>query len=963
MDRRSRILEKIRKYADKLREDLSAFVEEREGLVKNLGIELKVEQDSARELMNRIQKSNEDLAEKASTADRIDKRLDTYDASLEELVRMTARVQENLNRIREESAFVDGAYKRVTEAKTALESLENNLETIEIRLRQDNIGALKTSSEEVIAEAKQTVSDLRAQAEVIERKVEEHRDAVDKTEQARAAALDRDMELVNNTLRTAVEQAGLKADRMEEAALEKLLAKATERIEKIKTAEEERIQGYQENAHKRVTEVQGLLKNLREEWKTEKQEWETREKAARDESRNNIAEFRNTAESTKNRLSAEIAGLVKQLSDHRENFDRTVSEYEALTLKAAEEMKQKALEAAAVKLDEYREAQNAEFKNLESLADDSHKLDAELRRYMQETISRVRDEFALYVSESARERQKTAAEFNAAAAALNAQMGEVDTELSRLKTTAYENVSEKLQGFENEFLLELEKRSLETKRQLEEWQAGLDNRLAGMNLEETEKRRLLEQDLTAGMRSELAAQNDKLLAELDKLKTEANAFEEGIRGRMNAADISLASYRDELDHGLGAAKEEAEAAIKAEISSLALATSGSFKTNQRDLEGKLREITEYTENRGREIQELLDQSRQSVVEQENRIGSVRSAIDDIHREAESKRDEILTRTSEQAKSLETGIREAERQIKEFFEQAKIIEHTDELKFELKRSIEDLRADMERLEQRRAETAQLENQFIKVRRLEDEVNAKMTRFLSEKHRIEQIDSDFNRLLLTSKAVEEKLKEVSASDDMLQQVQLQIRKIGESFTGAEEKFQRIEKKNQVLDTTNDGIDRNFKDLQESEKTIKKVNTELQRITDDIQSLRGSVENLAGQSEKARETADQMIVLDTALQGIEERITAMQKARDWIARAETRLDEINREILENLRLLGTVQKEKGRKTAAAADDQGAPPINTRESVIKLATKGWKVEEIAKSLKLSRSEVELILEISPRD
>ena len=972
MDKRSRILEKVRKYADKLREELSAFVDEREGTVKNLGIELKVEQEAAKELMNRIQKENEELAEKASIADRIDQRLNTYDASLEELVRMTARVQENLTRIRDESAFVDGAYRRVTEAKTAMEGLESSLESMEIRFKQDNLEALKNSSEEVVSGVRSVISDLQAQAESIENQIEEHRDDINKIieehrseagriEQSRTESLNRDMETVNKTLKTAVEQAALRADRMEEAALVKLREQARERIEKIKTTEEERIQNYQESARNRVTEIQGLVKIIRDEWRAERQDWETREKGIKETCKNNIQEIKSLTAETENKISAETGALEKRLENLKTSFNQTLSGHEAILLKAAEDMKQKALEVTASRLEEYREAQNAEFKHLEVLAEDSHKLDSELRRYMQDTVARVRDEFSLYVNESARERQKTAAEFSTAAQALKTQMGEVETELARLKAAAYENVSEKLEGFENEFLSELEQRSADMNAQLTQWQGNLENRLSELNEEETEKRQKLEQDMAAELRRELAAQNQRIVSELDKLKTETGAFEEGIRGQMNAADISLASYREELVGYLEDAREAAETGIKAEIGNLSLSTAETFKLTQRDLEGKLRDIAEYTENQSKEIQDLLDQSRRNIMEQDNRIVSVRTAMDDMHREAESRRDDILTRTSEQAKILETGIREAERQIKEFYEQAKIIDHTDELRFELNRHIEDLRADMDRLEQRRAETTQLENQFGKIRRLEDEVNAKMTRFLSEKHRIEQMDTDFNRLLLTSRAVEEKLKEVSASDDMLQQVQLQIRKIAESLGETEERYLRIEKKNQVLDTTNDGIDRNFKDLQDSEKTIKKVNTELDRISEDIQGLHDSIDTLASQSEKAKETAEQMVVLDTALTGIEERIVSMQKAREWIGKAETRLEEINNEILGNLRLLGTVQREKGKK--ASPEEQGAPSTNVRESVIKLSTKGWKVEEIAKTLKLSRSEVELILEISPRE
>ena len=47
------------------------------------------------------------------------------------------------------------------------------------------------------------------------------------------------------------------------------------------------------------------------------------------------------------------------------------------------------------------------------------------------------------------------------------------------------------------------------------------------------------------------------------------------------------------------------------------------------------------------------------------------------------------------------------------------------------------------------------------------------------------------------------------------------------------------------------------------------------------------------------------------------------------------------------------------SAKKTKGAPPIGIRENVVKLAHQGWKVDEIARALHLSRGEVELILEL----
>ena len=89
-------------------------------------------------------------------------------------------------------------------------------------------------------------------------------------------------------------------------------------------------------------------------------------------------------------------------------------------------------------------------------------------------------------------------------------------------------------------------------------------------------------------------------------------------------------------------------------------------------------------------------------------------------------------------------------------------------------------------------------------------------------------------------------------------------------------------------------------------------------------------------------------------------MQKAREWLARAETRFEEINRKAQEQVKLIGTLLKD-GEKTAKKG--KAASPLEQRDVVTKLAHEGWSIQQISQATKLSRGEVELILELSPRE
>jgi chromosome segregation ATPase len=162
---------------------------------------------------------------------------------------------------------------------------------------------------------------------------------------------------------------------------------------------------------------------------------------------------------------------------------------------------------------------------------------------------------------------------------------------------------------------------------------------------------------------------------------------------------------------------------------------------------------------------------------------------------------------------------------------------------------------------------------------------------------------------------------------------------------------------LEETNRGIERNFQILEETELALRKCRENIDRTEEDLDSFRPSIEELAAASEKAREAEEKLITLDTGLSAIEARIEKMQVAREWLARAETRFEELNREAQEELKLLEAVLKDESKKSGASG--KGAPPTAVRENVIRLARQGWGPEEIARTLKISRGEVEMILEV----
>jgi DNA repair exonuclease SbcCD ATPase subunit len=1015
MDRHNRSVDLAREYGRRLKDDLASFAEEKAALVKDNGLLLDVQMSSTKEALNRLTQANGELQEKAETvAGRIDDvarigdRISAYDSSMEELVRMAARVEENMNRLREKTALVEQTAKKTGEIEDRFGKLEKNLEGLESRFERENTASLERTAEALVAQVRSGVEDLQAAAETVERQVEQHREAVDRIETDRKALLERDLEIINKTLAEALERAGSRADKLEEAALVKLREEAMTRVRRFQDTVEEKFREYHENAKAGIAEIRLTAKEYQESWKKDQEELELKQQEYRAAWQRDLEALDALALSQRTRWEAAV-------TDTEERIARLGTALEAGTAEAEEKL----LRELDERLEEYRENQKRQWERFDAMAGDAQKLDGQLRLIMEEAKTRVRGDFAAFEEEQARDRERLSAAFGESLETFKGEMAALESELTELKNQAYGRVSEKLQVFEADFFAGISRRSTELDGRLAEWQSAMEQKLAALGENAEAARHDLELSFRDELNLRINEQSKRILSDLERLRIDAAALEEKIQNGLNETESRVSrrsaeldgrfnEWQSAMDRKLAALGEEAEAErrglelsfkdelnvrvgeqsgrilsdlerlridaaaleekiqngldeTESRVSRRSAELDGRFNEWQSALEQKLAVLGEEAEaeRRGLELS-FKDELNARVGEQSERILSDLERLRIGAAAFEEKIQNGLDETESRVSRLSTGLEEIRRELKEFSSQTRLFEKTDELKTSLERSMEALKSDMTGIEERRAEAAQLETEFIKIRRLEDEVNSKMTRFLSEKTHLDVMEKDFERLIQTSQRVEERLKEVTGADDTLQGIQVALRKLEDAIAVADEKYQRIEKKNYILEETNSSIERNFQIMEETEAALRKCRENIDKAGAEIDSFRPAIEELAEASEKARTTTEKLGILDTGLKIIEERIEKVQAAREWLARAETRFEELHREVQGELKLIEAVLKEESKKSKTG---KGAPAIADRENVKRLRRQGWDAEEIARALKMSVGEVELILDMGIKD
>lgn len=414
------------------------------------------------------------------------------------------------------------------------------------------------------------------------------------------------------------------------------------------------------------------------------------------------------------------------------------------------------------------------------------------------------------------------------------------------------------------------------------------------------------------------------------------------------------------------AKREAVALAEKEMSGVRDAAEAAARRLHRELEqaaadrdAALLALREEFTSQKEELVVASQEERQALRAE---LAEFRTRLAEQIEEAESARQQVVARIDEGHRALAATLAETDRRVKAFQAQTRLFERADALRASLESDIEGMKKELSRIAADKAEVGELEVQLGRTRKMAEEVSAKLARFLAERRRIDDMEGDFKRVMSLSRDVDLKLEGLAQANDALQQVQAKVRQLEDLGRTVDAAVERLEKKRDVLEATAEGVDRSFQRLESFEKSLAGAGRDLEALALRAQSLKGDLETLAGSKQAADAAMEVAGKLEAITGDLERRLEQAQASREWLARTETRFEEITRQAAEQVRLLESIVKSETKREKGGGEQRGAPPLDKRDTVIKLSHQGWSVPEISRVTQLSRGEVELILELAPK-
>lgn len=425
-----------------------------------------------------------------------------------------------------------------------------------------------------------------------------------------------------------------------------------------------------------------------------------------------------------------------------------------------------------------------------------------------------------------------------------------------------------------------------------------------------------------------------------------NAFEDEyfskLRDKEEYIDSETEKWKGKIDSAVNEIKEESLANI------------------QNSLEDVNIQVNEFKENSQKIISEIEDVLRES---QRDLISENESFKVEVNDDVRILRDELSTLQSdvtEHSSSLKDTLNSIEREQERFIKESDIFSRADILRDELKEAIEQLSNNLNTVKSESDFVSVIKTEIEELRGITSKVNTQIESLNNKQAVVDSLESRVEKVLMLSDSVDEKLSRIKESDNKIGEVQLKLRTLKELESEVIEDLNRLENKQGILDETNKAIDSGFGHIQIIENKLDALKENLIPFNNQIDNVKDKLHKVEERESRIDKAIDFLSNLDNSVKDLEEKIEKMDKAREWIAGVETRLNESVRTANEQVKLMGALAQDKGDKKVT--NSPGAPNMNMRDMVIKLAHNNWKAEDIARTTKLSLGEVELILELSPR-
>ncbi len=443
--------------------------------------------------------------------------------------------------------------------------------------------------------------------------------------------------------------------------------------------------------------------------------------------------------------------------------------------------------------------------------------------------------------------------------------------------------------------------------------------------------------------------SDSILANLQdmfkKMEDKSESISSGLQA--NGEKILI-----NAENRLRAQSEDAEKKVKSfgmELDALKKTSLGEYKNRTDSILSEMRDtytdILSATENRLRKQSDDL----------EKRLGELNDDLEAANTNAYKRNAQI----QDDSNNLQSTLRDLEAELSDIKTQLGTYDRADELKRQFDVRIKQIEDSFSRLDDFQKKAESCNRDYEKLVRLDEQASARLEEFKTSKAQIDDLVRDYSHIVKLSETVGQKIKNLEDTNDELQNLEIKVRKFKDDISSLSVKYDRVDKKSETIDRVATDVDNAFENLKELEQRLEKCASQVQSLPEEIRGAQDDVDKLLDNTKRINVAADKLDSLGKIIEETEEKIEKIQRAREGIVNSEDRLNKLAKEIDMKFSALEEISQVKNEEPKATARRTSSMTPRKKSSVKELKRQGWRIEDIATALKMTETEVQLILDM----
>ncbi len=303
----------------------------------------------------------------------------------------------------------------------------------------------------------------------------------------------------------------------------------------------------------------------------------------------------------------------------RENLAKNTAdlknEIKELQNRVVKENNQKSIEFFASLEDQINSAKDdVEYKlqKINTVVNDVDKLEENLRRLMQVAEQNVYKDFDKFQEITQEKQANFETETNDAYNAIRTMLDTIDTELTELKTIASQNVSEKLNLFENDFYTNLKKRENTIADELLDWKQGFDEKLTQLNLNLETEKHSIESTFNDDMKTNLLTLQQNFKDQIAKIEDNFIKAEQEYDSHAKNIDATMHNFIDSQQKEIENARIIANKQFANDYETYRTSSEEKLKRFEREIENNIVQIEQSVGSVQEETSAQLDGLRANI---------------------------------------------------------------------------------------------------------------------------------------------------------------------------------------------------------------------------------------------------------------------------------------------------------------------------------------------------------------